>query len=98
MVNHTCIARLAVLVAIALSVCSGCGDEECSRGSTECVSDNLIRTCLPGDDGNVWLVSQCGANFTCLSDPSRLIRSSEEDDAGVRVGPKGMAQPTQPAC
>src|SRR6185312_12063033 len=98
MVNHIRVARLAVLLALSLALGTACGDEECTRGTTECVNDNMLRTCLPSDDGNVWLVTQCGSNFTCLSDPSRLIRSNSEDDAGVRVGPAGMAQPTAPAC
>jgi hypothetical protein len=98
MQHQTRVARLAVFAALWLAYGAACGDEECSRGSTECVSDSLIRTCLPGEDGNVWLVSQCGANFSCISDPSRLIRSSDEDDAGVKVGTAGMRPPTQPAC
>lgn len=96
-----CARRATALLAVAsvfLGSGSGCGDEECSRGTTECVSDGLIRTCVPGPDGNAWLVSQCGSSFTCLSDPSRVIRASDEDDAGVRVGPVGSIAPTQPAC
>ncbi|HET8938270.1 MAG TPA: hypothetical protein VFN67_32725 [Polyangiales bacterium] len=96
--KQTRFARLALFVAVWLVFGTACGDEECERGTTECLSDNLIRTCLPGEDGNVWLVSQCGANFSCLSDPSRLIRSNDEDDAGIRVGHSDMRPSKQPAC
>jgi hypothetical protein len=96
--NHTRVARLAMFVAFWLAVGTACGDEECATGTTECVSENLIRTCLPGEDGNVWLVSQCGANYTCLTDPSRRIRANDEDDAGVRVGSPDVLPPKQPAC
>ena len=92
------VARWALLMASWLLVATACGDEPCTTGATECVSESLIRTCLPGEDGNVWLVSQCGANFSCLSNPSRLIQSRDEDDAGVRVGPAETRPPTQPAC
>jgi|GEM_PF-4042791 len=96
--NHTRVTGLAMLSAVWLVLGAACGDEECATGTTECVSDTLIRTCLPGEDGNVWLVSQCGANFSCISDPSRLIRSRDEDDAGVQVGPPETLPPKQPAC
>lgn len=96
--KQTRVARLAAFAAVWLVFGTACGDEECERGTTECLSDNLIRTCLPGEDGNIWLVSQCGANFTCLSDPSRLIRSNDEDDAGIRVGARDTRPPKRPAC
>jgi len=87
-----------VMAASFLSCFSACGDEECARGETECLSDSLIRTCVPGSEGNVWLVSQCGMNFSCLSNPSLVIRQRDEDDAGVRAGPQGTVAATQPAC
>lgn len=99
MSNSIRITRLAWVVATLVTIGnSACGDEECNRGATECLSDSLIRTCVPGPEGNVWLVSQCGTNFSCLTNPSLVIRASDEDDAGVRVGPRGTVAATQPAC
>jgi hypothetical protein len=54
----------------------GCEDE-CKRGANECVSTSLIRTCVPGDNGNAWLISQCSANERC--DKNAL----EGSDAGA---------------
>jgi hypothetical protein len=94
-------ARRAValaLLAIAANV-TACSDE-CKQGSTECVTKSLIRTCVPGNDGNEWLVSQCGANEAC--NPNAPV-SSDDDDAGpgkpaAAKSDAGIKAPTQAAC
>jgi hypothetical protein len=92
------ITRLLVAGSLAAAFISACGSE-CTSGATECVSDGLIRTCVPSDDGNQWLVSQCSPNTTCLTNPSlRLPEFDENDDAGVNAHPSETRPSMQPAC
>ncbi|MET0386830.1 MAG: hypothetical protein ABW321_12765 [Polyangiales bacterium] len=91
--------RLVVLCVLA-SWLAACGGDECTRGSTECVSDQLIRTCVPTEDGPQWLVAQCSGNETCLSEPAHAILRgfpTSDDDAGVDP-PNPDLVPRQPAC
>ncbi len=53
-----------VAVASLIVFAAGC-DDECRVGATECVSGLLIRTCVPNEDGNEWLVHQCGPTERC---------------------------------
>lgn len=60
--------RFALLLGGALALCTplvGC-DEECESGKTECVADSLARTCVPGADGNEWLVVSCSPGEVCV--------------------------------
>lgn len=82
-----------------LVVATACSSDDCKRGATECVSDELIRTCIASPDGNQWLVAQCSPNATCLTDPTLVIRPAQGDDAGVGTAdPNQMSLPKQPAC
>ena len=83
------------LAALGLWV-PGC-DDECKRGASECVTDSLIRVCVPSESGNEWIVTQCGPNETCTKPPAarsggRADAGSDDEDAGA-----APAQ-TQPAC
>ena len=53
-----------VACMLALPWVVGCKDD-CKRGANECISQSLIRTCVPGADGNEWLISQCGVGERC---------------------------------
>src|SRR5262245_30835175 len=101
MSNCACVLRLVLLVALCRTL-TACGGDECKRGSTECVSDKLIRTCVPSEGENQWLVSQCSPTEHCLTVPSLAITegyTDDEDDAGVSKPrtPPGLV-PQQPAC
>jgi hypothetical protein len=64
----------------------GC-DDECSRGASECISGSLIRICVPAEDGNEWLVTQCGANERCVKAPAAPSGSDAgRTDAGADAG------------
>ena len=85
---------LAALAGFSIATWLGaCGDDECQSGATECVSDSLIRTCVPSESENQWLVSQCASNTSCLTDPSLVIR---DVDAGT--SPSSFEPSKQPAC
>lgn len=84
-----------IQLLLSIALCSGqaaCSDD-CTAGATECVSSLLLRTCVPSDDGNQWLVSQCGPNDTCASQSSPA--RDDDDDAGSS---QASTQPGQPAC
>ncbi len=71
---------LTVSVSVALfALLAGC-KTECKRGRTECVTDSLIRTCVPTANGNEWLISQCGASDSCS--PTGAPGSGGSADAG----------------
>jgi hypothetical protein len=76
----------AVSIAIASAVLSaGCKDE-CHVGDSECISNALIQTCVPSEDGNEWLVHQCGANERCRDNTSAGRDGGSESDAGGDSG------------
>jgi hypothetical protein len=76
-------------------VLSGCEDD-CKRGANECISDALIRTCVPAESGSSWLISQCGANERCEKNAGSSGASS---DAGASTSDAGASPPAgQAAC
>jgi hypothetical protein len=88
------IAPLAC-VSVGLWLLASCSSDDCTKGATECVSDALIRTCVPGSAGNEWLVSQCGPNETCGKNAS----NQDDEDAGADKSDAGASKPTgQAAC
>ena len=56
-----------LLGALALGLMTeGCSEEPCALGATECPTSGLLRACVPGTDGNEWLVMACGPGESCI--------------------------------
>jgi hypothetical protein len=77
--------RWAAFLALAAALVAGCGDE-CHVGDSECISSVLIQTCVPSDDGNEWLVHQCGANERCEDKAQDFRDAATEGDASADGG------------
>lgn len=52
------------LVALA-ALSSSCDDKVCTKGRSECLAGNLVRTCIPGEDDNQWFTHQCQPDEHC---------------------------------
>ena len=53
------------LGALLLLGASGCKEEVCDKGESECLSGSLLRTCVAGEDGNEWFIHACGQEEVC---------------------------------
>ena len=74
--------RAACAAAAAVLFLAGCGDDggDCDAGEAECISQSLVRSCVPGKGGNEWFVHSCGEEEVCSS---RGGGASSADDAGA---------------
>lgn len=79
-----------VLVALA-PLGFGCKGE-CRVGESQCVSSALIRTCIPGDGDNEWLVYQCGPTERCEDRRG----ATTADDAGASSADGGREDAAPP--
>jgi hypothetical protein len=80
-----------LLCASACAFVIGCGDDEegaCKKGTTECVSESVLRTCVPGSDGSgsEWLLHTCGAGEVCGS------ASGDDDEASSGMACLGSCE------
>src|SRR4051794_1708095 len=75
----------AAWIAVVCALVAGCGDE-CRVGDSECISSALIQTCVPTEDGNEWLVHQCGATERCQDKAQRVSDGGTMGDAGADAG------------
>jgi hypothetical protein len=70
-------------VAAACVLIAACGDDECKVGSSRCITDTLIRTCVPGnDDGPYWTVTSCSQDEVCDEDALAAGEAGSTSDAG----------------
>jgi len=87
----------AAFFAVAIASFAGCGDE-CRVGDSECISSALIQTCVPTEDGNEWLVHQCGSNERCV-DKATSSRDGGKGDASADGGrSESASSPDEAAC
>ncbi|MGD8859132.1 MAG: hypothetical protein PVI30_03915 [Myxococcales bacterium] len=55
----------------AVVMAAGCEDDDaCDVGEAQCLGSSLVRSCVPGEDGNEWFVFECGAEERCSDSPS----------------------------
>jgi hypothetical protein len=85
----------AASIVVATAMLAGCGDE-CRVGASECISTALIQTCVPTEDGNEWLVHQCGANERCEDKAQDFRDGGVAGDASADGG-KSEPEPMDPS-
>ncbi|MDH5673285.1 MAG: hypothetical protein OEZ06_14115 [Myxococcales bacterium] len=74
------------LVAVALALFGLACDDECKKGNSECVSDSLIRACVPGDDGPEWFVHACGEQERCQQGGAAAVAVASGDGGQASSG------------
>jgi hypothetical protein len=72
---------LPVGLLLAFLLSSGCDDEVCKEGASECVGTRAIRICAKGDDDNYWIPVPCGEGEVCQD-----FGAAPESDAGTANG------------
>ncbi|MDH5672708.1 MAG: hypothetical protein OEZ06_11200 [Myxococcales bacterium] len=88
---------LPLLLLIFASLLGGC-DDECKRGKSVCLSDSLIRTCVPGDDDNRWMIHQCRAEEACSPNAADALPVSDGGPAVSGAACVGTCEVGQSEC
>jgi len=74
---------------------SGCDDEVCKEGATECVGTRAVRICAVGEDDNYWIPFRCDNGEVCQeTDTERTVEAVAASDASVSDASMNDAAPT----
>lgn len=96
--THSPALRLSfvLLAALALATTSCSSDKKkCTEGTSECLTESLVRSCVPGGDGNEWFVYQCGTDERCEASgvaPAPVVDLMDAPDSGMSSGTTGSEE------